>query len=186
MIRTGFNDNYDDKWGRFTPEQRFNVDQSPCPFALNPKRTYHLFEDGVNQQQDKVWIAQPGSGLDKRQCSLQVCVRPVGSQPCLGIIFRGKGKRISDAERNSYHKSVDVFFQENAWADTRSSVEWVGRTLNPCVEELDRYVLYCDISLPKHPIRSKRLFRKNREWRGTAFHKELTCGNLSMQGMPNF
>ena len=144
LIRTGFNDNYDDKWGRFTPEQRFNVDQSPCPFALNPKRTYHLFEDGVNQQQDKVWIAQPGSGLDKRQCSLQVCVRPVGSQPRLGIIFQGKGKRISDAERNSYHKSVDVFFQENAWADTRTSVEWVGRTLNPCVEELDRYVLYCD------------------------------------------
>ena len=108
------------------------------------KRTYHLTEDGVDQHKEKVWISQPGSGLDKRQCSLQVCVRPKGTQPRLGIIFRGKGLRISDAERNSYHKDVNVYFQENAWADTKFSVKWVGKTLAPIVENLHRYVLFCD------------------------------------------
>ena len=139
LIRTGFNDNYDDKWGRVSSEQRFNVDQSPCPFALNLKRTYHVFEDCADQHQDKVWISQPGSGLDKRQCSLQICVRPTGIQPRLCIVFRGKGLRISDAERKSYHQGVDVFYQENAWV--KVAVEWVEKTLNPIVEELDRYVL---------------------------------------------
>ena len=73
LVRTGFSENYDEKWGRFTPEQRFNVDQSPCPFALNLKRTYHLFEDGTDQHQQKVWISQPGSDLEKRQCSSRQC-----------------------------------------------------------------------------------------------------------------
>ena len=133
LVRTGFGDDYNDKCGRFTPEQRFNVDQSPCPFALNMKRTYHTTEKGVDQHQEKVWISQPGSGLDKR--SLQICVRPKGVQPRLGIMFRGKGMRISDAERN---------FQENAWADTKFSLQWVGKILAPIVENLDRYVLFCD------------------------------------------
>ena len=81
LIRTDFNDNYDDKWGHFTSEQRFNVDQSSCPFELNLKRTYHVFEDRADQHHDKVWTSQPGSGLDKRRCSLQICVRPAGIQP---------------------------------------------------------------------------------------------------------
>ena len=37
LIRCGRNESYDEKWGRFTPEQRFNVDQSPLPFAFNSK-----------------------------------------------------------------------------------------------------------------------------------------------------
>ena len=44
------------------------------------------------QQQEKVWIAQPGSGLEKRQCSLQICLRPVGPQPRLGLYFEGKAR----------------------------------------------------------------------------------------------
>ena len=137
LIQTGFNDNYDDKWGRFTSEQRFNVDQSTCPFALNLERTYHVFEDGADQHQDKVWISQPGSGLDK--CSLQICVRPTGIQPRLGIVFRGKELRISDADQD-----VDVFYKENAWVNTKVAVEWVQKTLNPIVKELDSYVLFCN------------------------------------------
>ena len=112
----GFNDNYDDKWGRFTSEQRFNVDQSPCPFALNLKRTYHVFEDGADQHQGKVWISQQDSGLDKRQCSLQICVQQesnhvwvlyfnrnpttsgycisTGIQPRLGIVFQQESNHV--------------------------------------------------------------------------------------------
>lgn len=31
---------YDEKWGRFKPEQRINVDQVPLPFAIDRKQTY--------------------------------------------------------------------------------------------------------------------------------------------------
>ena len=35
---------YDEKWSRFTPRQRLNVDQSPLPFAVTTKRTYEHLE----------------------------------------------------------------------------------------------------------------------------------------------
>ena len=143
LIRTGKDDNYDPKWGRFTPNQRFNVDQSPLPFAVETKRTYEII-DSKESRHHKVWISQPGSGLDKRQCTLQVCFRPSGEQPRIGIIFRGKGMRITDDERNAWHEDVHVFFQENAWADTKFSLDWLKRSLFPIVEKETRYVLFCD------------------------------------------
>lgn len=142
LIRTGFEDEYDAKWGRFKPEQRINVDQSPMPFAMNPKRTYELVEE--NGRYHKVWIAQPGNGLEKRQCTLQVCFNPAGDQPRLAIIFRGKGKRISDEEKLAWHKDIDVYFQENAWADTEFSVKWAEKTLANSVKDKERFVLFCD------------------------------------------
>ena len=74
LIRTGFQDNYDEKWGRFKPHQRFNVDQSPLPFAIEKTRTYEKIPDRGDSRQHKVWISQPGAGLEKRQCSLRVCL----------------------------------------------------------------------------------------------------------------
>lgn len=73
LVRTARNDGYDQKWSRFTPRQRLNVDQSPLPFAVTTKRTYEYIREGEEQRNHKVWISQPGSGLDKRQCTLQVC-----------------------------------------------------------------------------------------------------------------
>ena len=142
LIRQGKNDSYDDKWGRFTPEQRFNVDQSPLPFVNTTKRTYELVKKG--DKYHKVWIAQPGSGLEKRQCTLQICVRAAGEQPRLAIIFRGKGMRISDDEKASWHKDVDVYFQPNAWADTEFSKKWAKRTLSKSVKNLKRFALFAD------------------------------------------
>ena len=94
----------------------------------------------------KVWLSQPGSGLCKRQCSLKICVQPLGTQPCLGIIFREKGLQISDKKHNvyHYHYDIDVYFQENFWTDTKVSVNRVGTTLAPIAKSLDRYILYCD------------------------------------------
>ena len=145
LVRMGGEEaDYDSKWGYFSPKQRFNVDQSPLPFAVNMSRTYHMFDEGADKHKEKVWISQPGSGLDKRQCTLQICFSPVGPQPKLGIIFRGKGRKISEEEKASWHPDVDIYFQENAWADTKFSVEWAERTLKPCVENLKRFVLFCD------------------------------------------
>ena len=69
---------------------------------------------------------------------------PVGKQPHLAIIFRGKGVRISEDERKAWHQDIDVYFQTNAWADTEFSLKWLDTTLKPFVKDLDRYFLICD------------------------------------------
>ena len=89
LLRTGFNDSYDEKWGRFKPDQRFNIDQTPMPLAVNTKRTY---EEIQPNRQEKVWIAQLGSGLDKRQCTIQMMTRAEGEQPRIAISFAVLGK----------------------------------------------------------------------------------------------
>ena len=99
LIRSGKDGSYDQKWGRFLPKQRFNVDQCPLPFVITTKRTYELVQKGDRYY--KVWISQPGSGLEKRQCTLQVCFHPTGKQPKLAIIFRGKRKTIHKGGKRS-------------------------------------------------------------------------------------
>ena len=142
LIRTGKQDDYDEKWDRFPPECRFNVEQSPCLFVFDSSRTYHQFTE--DQHNEKVWISQPGAGLDKRQCSLQICFSPEGKQPPLVIVFRGAGKRISRDERSSWHKDIHVFFQENARVDTQVAVDWVKKTLKAHTEHLNRFALLAD------------------------------------------
>lgn len=67
---------------------------------------------------------QPGSGLEKRQCTLQLAFGPETIvRPTL--IFRGLGKRISKDEKLAYDKDVNVMFQHNAWVDTKISEDWV-------------------------------------------------------------
>ena len=45
LIRTGKDDRYDDKWGRFI----LNVDQSPLSFTVYIKTTYELSEEEQHQ-----------------------------------------------------------------------------------------------------------------------------------------
>ena len=132
--------NYDPKWGRFPPWLRFNVDQVPLPFVLDKKTTYEL-PIGRNE---KCWIATPGSGLDKRQASLQLCFSPENNKVRVYVIFRGTGKRIKAVEKKAYHESVDVYWQENGWADTEVSVQWVKNTLKAAIPEGEEFVLICD------------------------------------------
>lgn len=89
-------------------------------------------------------MSQPGSELDKRQCTPQVCVRLEGNQPRHAVIFCGKGKIISTDENTAYDKDIDVYHQHNAWADTTVSVEWVKNTLSQAVQGEERFVLFCD------------------------------------------
>ena len=69
---------------------------------------------------------------------------PEGVQPKLAIIFRGTGKRILEDEKKAWHPDVDVYFQQNAWADTTFSVEWSNRTLKPITKNEDCFALFCD------------------------------------------
>ncbi|KAK3245648.1 hypothetical protein CYMTET_44798 [Cymbomonas tetramitiformis] len=126
----------DEKWGRFTPAQRINVDQSPLGFISGLQDTYA--EKGPRE----VWISTPsGSSLEKRQCTLQVCYAAdvaSGKKQCkLALIFRGEGKRITELERLSWDKRVDVYFQTNAWADRALCLAWLERTYGPWAKTID-------------------------------------------------
>ena len=69
---------------------------------MDQDKTYEIA--GNNQ----VWISQSGSGLGKRQATLQLCIRAEGQQTVKpAIIFRGKGN-ISTEERDKYDNDVDV------------------------------------------------------------------------------
>ena len=66
----------------------------------------------------------------------EICARPEGL-----VIFRGKGQRISD-DRQAWDKDVNIYFQNNAWANTEFSMDWLNRTLKPVVDDLDCFVLF--------------------------------------------
>lgn len=185
LVRTGLSENYDAKWGRFPPSSQFNVDQSPLPFVIDHKRTYEVIEN-KEQRYNKVWIQQPGSGLDKRQCTLQVCIRAEGEQPRLAIIFRGTGKGIKEIEKLAYHPDVDVYFQKNAWADIQVSIEWVNKTLAKAVDGLDRYALFLDNLTAQQTIEFKEAVNSQKGFVGLGFQTEQTYCRLSMLGLLNF
>ena len=90
---------FDPKWGRFPPSKRVNVDQIPLPFSINRTTTY---EDSIPKEMrkdHKVWVANPGAGLEKRQCSVQLAFSPEDDNLRVSIIFRGTGKRISEDDQ---------------------------------------------------------------------------------------
>ncbi len=125
---------FDVCFGRWLPEHRFNVDQVPCPLECAVAQTYD------KRGTTKVHIRSKGADASKRFCTFQVCMRLTSDktvpQPPLGIIFRGTGKRISEAERSNYHPQVHVEFQSKAWADTEYSVSWITRTLKKVQEDV--------------------------------------------------
>ena len=90
------------------------------------------------------WISTPGDGLTKRQCSLQVCFRPVGKQLPLAIIFRGKGTRWT--KRKLDIQMCMYIFRKMPGVDTSLACQWMEKTIKPCIEEenLARYTLFCD------------------------------------------
>ena len=58
--RKRFNAAQDVKYGRWTPKNRYNIDQVPIPFVIDQYKTY----DVTGNKQ--VWVSQPFSGLHKK------------------------------------------------------------------------------------------------------------------------
>lgn len=106
-----------------------NMDQTPIEFDMCAKgSTYE--SRGVKS----VWVKSSGSGLDKRQATVQLTIFADGVkrvQPL--IVFRGKGLRISQKERNSWDHRVTVQFQGNAWVDENVMKYWVQHMWRPWV-----------------------------------------------------
>ena len=59
----------------------------------------------------EVWIRQNEAGMDKRFCTLELCFHPGRNQPRPGVVFRGKGKRISAVEKALWDPRVFVMFK---------------------------------------------------------------------------
>ena len=47
-------------------------------------------------------------------------------------------------KKKAYHPDIDIHCQENAWADTKVSIEWVKKTLTEAVRGDDWFVLFCE------------------------------------------
>ena len=144
---------YDKKWGRFELKRRFNVDQVPMAFAIDTTSTYEVNVPKGDRRNHHVWVAHPGSGLEKRQYTLQVCIFPE-SKLRIAMIFRVSRKRISSDEIKAYHPNVDVYWQGNTWAVTTFSVEWVKQTLKEEIKQLDRkeFFFFCVIILRRKSV----------------------------------
>jgi hypothetical protein len=126
----------DTKFGKFGLNNTFNVDQVPLPFASADPRTLEFI--GTK----RVWVKQPGSGLDKRQCTLQLLIRPLGKQPKPVLIFRGAvvPKRACDRRKRElevarYDPDVTVIWQLKAWADTTTCIKWANTCMKSFVDE---------------------------------------------------
>ena len=112
--------------GKFELSQIANVDQTPLPFTFTDGTTYD--DTGAST----VWVRGGASGLDKRQCTVQLTIFADGEprvKPML--IFRGKGKRITFHEKLRYDRRVYVAFQENAWCDEPTMNVWVQQLWKP-------------------------------------------------------
>ena len=106
-----------------------NVDQTPLPFTFTNGSTYE------SKGASTVWVQGGNSGLDKRQCTVQLTIFADGIprvKPL--VIFRGTGKRITFQEKLKYDKRVSVCFQENAWCDEAVMIRWVKHQWKPCIE----------------------------------------------------
>ncbi len=116
------------KYGRWIPEQRYNVYQVPLPFVVGQEKTYDIC--GSKQ----VWVSQPSSGLEKRQATLQLCIRASGMQTVKpAVIFKGKGN-VKEKEVKNYDNDVDVYFQGYSWMDDKINMQWAKNTLIPALK----------------------------------------------------
>ena len=109
------------KYGRFQLNERFNHDQVPLSLLNGQSETW------APKGSKRVSIAQPFSGLEKRQCTIQPTIGPGGKLMRCVIVFRGTGKRISTVEKKTYDTRVDVFLQKNAWADRAFCMPWAEK-----------------------------------------------------------
>ena len=88
------------------------MDQTPLPFVLDDGKSYD--STGANE----VWCSNASSGLDKRQCTVQLTIFADGvSRVRPTVIIRGQGKRLSPKEKRSWDSRVNVMFQPKAWCD---------------------------------------------------------------------
>lgn len=125
----------DETWGMYGLLNTLNSDSVPMPFC-NPNKIT-LEKKGAS----RVSIQVPGSGLDKRQFTLHITIRPIGEQPWVTIIMKGSTDLDSNArarEMKEFAKfNVHVIWQASAWFDGYvASKKWVRKCLAKDLERI--------------------------------------------------
>ena len=131
------------------PERRFNFDQVPLPLMCcgSSRRTI------ANRGAKEVWVRQPRDDSDKRQATVHLTLRAGGEapQPKPILVFRGKGLRISEAERNAWDPRVHVLFQPRAWVDRPTMEAIVGLYADsPAIDKHHKNNLFLCDNLDAH------------------------------------
>ena len=94
----------------------------PLPFVNGLNSTW------ADKGSKRVRISQPSSGLEKRQCTLQLCYGPGERLYRPAVISLGTGKRINAVEKAAWHPDMDVYWQGSAWADSAFYNSWAVNT----------------------------------------------------------
>ena len=55
-----------------------------------------------------------------------------------------KRKEISAVEKAFWYKDVDVYFQNNTWAETEFSLDWSKKTFKAIVKDTRNFILFLD------------------------------------------
>lgn len=119
-----------------------NMDQTPIEFDMCAKgATYE------SRGAKSVWVKSSGSGLDKRQATVQLTIFADGIKRVKPlIVFRGKGLRISQKEKHLWDSRVTVRFQDNAWVDENVMTFWVQHMWKPWISlDNDPSLLVADV-----------------------------------------
>ena len=103
------------------------MNQTPLPFAMDDGKTY------ADKRSSAVWRATHGSGLDNRQCSVQLKIFADGNPRVKPVvIFQGKGLRSKSKEEDAWDLRVQVLFQEKAWLDEPIMLDWISQQWKNC------------------------------------------------------
>ena len=88
----------------------------------------------------KAWLNQPGSWLNKRQCTLQFF--PSRQQWERWCYIQRYWKMNFRGRKACIHNAADFYWQKSAWGDTEVSVDWVENTLKLAVKQLGEFLLF--------------------------------------------
>ena len=97
------------------------MDQTPLLFVLDDGKTY------ADNGSSEVWCVSGSSGLDKRQCRVQLAILADGVprvRPL--VIFRGKCLRITCKDQEAGDRTVQVALQPKAWCDESMMKKWIS------------------------------------------------------------
>ena len=125
-----YNSFIDPTWGLYPRECRVNKDEVGGYFG-DPSR---LIVSEKGEKGTKILVIV---GWGERICTMIFIVTAIKFVRLVGLVFRGKGTRISQEEEQFYKnlKFVKVFFQSKAWVDGNIEMEVVRQMLIPLSKE---------------------------------------------------
>lgn len=129
LVRRSQQGKLDDDSGRWRLVNRFNVDQVPFNMTGGTDTTY--------EQRGSTWVfikGRSGQHKSSRDATLQITINLSGKsrlQPKPIIMFRGLGRRLTEAERAAWDPRVVVKFSPKAYYNDDECLLWALNDFGP-------------------------------------------------------